>query len=443
MSEIILTLHSYRRESKSALDSPAIQAAMDSCHEVGGGKVVLTPGTYRCGTLFLRDNVTLHLETGAIIVGSANLHDYPMPLVPFTDAVGDIRGRALLVAETASHIALTGGGVIDGNGGAFPIGHPDHNQRPFLCRLAYCKNIRISGVTLRGAAAWTCHLLGCEDALIEDIHIDSRINENNDGIDVDSCRRVTIRNCFIASDDDAICLKATLPEPCEDVQVSGCTLITECSALKLGTESYGDIRRVTIADCRIPFAGTGAIKLLTSDGGIFEDIEIRDIEIERGTGPIFMRLGSRGRTYIPGVEAKGPGKLRRVCFANIRARTFLPPKDIVQPFTGEMMPARAFSGVFVTGLPEQPVEDISFEGMEIAFSGGGQLQDIGRPLPEDPGMYPELYYFGALPAAGFYVRHAKTIWFNNMRASLQQPDPRPMFAYVDVEDVENVIQTEN
>jgi hypothetical protein len=81
--------------------------------------------------------------------------------------------------------------------------------------------------------------------------------------------------------------------------------------------------------------------------------------------------------------------------------------------------------------------------MEIAFSGGGQLQDIGRPLPEEPGMYPELYYFGALPAAGFYVRHAKTIWFNNMRASLQQPDPRPMFAYVDVEDVENVIQTEN
>ena len=119
MSENIQTLHSYRRESKAALDSPAIQSAMDSCHEAGGGKVVLTPGTYRCGTLFLRDNVTLHLEVGAIIVGSANLHDYPMPLVPFTDAVGDIRGRALLVAETASHIALTGGGVIDGNGGAF------------------------------------------------------------------------------------------------------------------------------------------------------------------------------------------------------------------------------------------------------------------------------------------------------------------------------------
>lgn len=438
MSENIQTLHSYRRESKSELDSPAIQAAMDSCHEVGGGKVVLTPGTYRCGTLFLRDNVTLHLETGAIIVGSANLHDYPMPLVSFTDAVGDIRGRALLVAETASHIALTGGGVIDGNGGAFPIGHPDHNQRPFLCRLAYCKNIRISGVTLRGAAAWTCHLLGCEDALIEDIHIDSRINENNDGIDVDSCRRVTIRNCFIASDDDAICLKATLPEPCEDVQVSGCTLITECSALKLGTESYGDIRRVTMLDCRIPYAGTGAIKLLSSDGGVFEDVEIRDIDIERATGPIFMRLGNRGRTYVGGVDAKGPGKLRRVRFANIRAHTFLPPKDIVQPFTGELMPARAFSGVFLTGLTGHLIEEVTFENVTIEFCGGGQPDDAGRPLPEEPAMYPEFYYFGALPAAGFYVRHAKDIRFSKTTGSLQQYDPRPLFAY---EDVENVVET--
>jgi hypothetical protein len=224
------------------------------------------------------------------------------------------------------------------------------------------------------------------------------------------------------------------------VQVSGCTLVTECSALKLGTESYGDIRRVTIADCRIPYAGTGAIKLLTSDGGIFEDIEIRDIEIERGTGPIFMRLGSRGRTYVCGVEAKGPGKLRRVRFANIRARTFVPPKDIVQPFTGEMMPARAFSGVFVTGLLGHPIEDVTFENIDIAFSGGGRPEDVGRTLPEEPAMYPELYYFGALPAAGVYVRHAKTIRFANTRASLQQPDPRPMFAYDDVEDV---VETES
>jgi len=435
MTELTQTLHAYRRESKAELDSPTIQSAMDSLSSAGGGKVVLTPGTYRCGTLFLRSNVTLHLEEGAIIVGSGNLADYPMPAEPFIDAIGDIRGCALLVAERATHLSLTGQGVVDGNGGAFPIGSPDHKQRPFLCRIAYCKKIQISGVTLRGSAAWTCHLLGCEEVVIEDIHIDSRINENNDGIDVDSCRHVTIRNSFIASDDDAICLKATLPEPCEDVRISGCTLITECSALKLGTESYGDIRRVTMLDCRIPYAGTGAIKLLSSDGGVFEDVEIRGIDIERATGPVFLRLGHRGRTYVHGAEAKGPGKLRRVRFANIRARTFVPPKDIVQPFTEEIMPSRAFSGVFLTGLPGHPIEEVTFENVTIEFSGGGQPEDAGRTLPEEPAMYPELFYFGALPAAGFYVRHARSIRFAKTTGSLQQPDPRPLFAYDDVEDV--------
>jgi hypothetical protein len=427
-----VTLHTYRRESKSTLESPAIQAALDACSSNGGGRVTLSPGTYRCGTLFMRDNVELHLQRGAIIVGSASLADYPPPKTSFTDAIGDIRGRALIMAEHVARIAITGEGIIDGNGGAFPIGGADHKVRPFLCRLAYSRHITITGLTLRASAAWTLHLMGCEDADITGLTIDSRINENNDGIDVDSSRRVTITDCDIACDDDAICLKATLPEPCEDIQVSGCTLVTECGGLKLGTESYGDIRRVRMSDCRIRYAATGAIKLLTSDGGVFEDIEISNIRIERGTGPIFMRLGERGRTYLSGTEPKGPGKLRRIKLSNIKADVFVPPKDIVRPVVGGVMPARAFSGVLITGLPGHCIEEVTLEDIEINFVGGGQSEDLQNKPPEQPAMYPEHFYFGALPASCFTIRHARAMTLKHVVAKVQHSDPRPALACEDV-----------
>ncbi len=431
MKEILLT--SYRRDSHAQLDSPAIQAALDACSSAGGGTVTLDPGTYRCGTLFLRDNVTLHLRRGAVIMGSAHLKDYPMPATPFVDAVGHTRGRALLVADHVSGFALRGEGVIDGNGGAFALNDPEHLQRPFLIRLVDAKRFEIRGLVIRNSAAWTVHLLNCEDALIEHVRIDSRINENNDGIDIDSSRRVVVRHCEILTDDDAICLKATRAEPCEDVDVHDCVLSTECSALKLGTESYGDIRRVKLHDCHVLYAATGAIKILTSDGGVYEDIEIRNVTIDKGTGPIFFRLGSRGRTYAPGCERKGPGIIRNVVISGVRANVFVPPKDTIVPFTGEPMPPAAFSGMLFTGVPGHPIEDITLEDCELTFIGGYQGDPAAIRTPEQPEMYPEHFYFGALPGSAAFFRHARNITLRNVQLKVTAPDSRPLLASEDVE----------
>ena len=428
-----ITLDSYRHENKvTSLESGAIQKAMDSIHAAGGGRVVLKPGTYRCATIYLRSKVNLHLEEGALILGTGVLNDYPQPDGSFIDAVGDVRGKALIYAEGQSDFSITGKGIIDGNGGAFPIGSADHKFRPFLCRLVRCSNVLIDGIGMRAAAAWTCHLMDCEDMHIKNILIDSRVNENNDGIDIDSSRRVNIENCHIATDDDAICLKATSHKACEDITVTGCTLITECAALKIGTESYGDIRRVRMSDCNIPYAATGAIKILSSDGAYIEDVNITNIKIDRATGPIFIRLGERGRTYEKNALSKKAGKIKGITLRNISAKTFIPPKDIAQPFTGEIMPARGFSGVFITGLPNHHVEDIFLDDVQIEFTGTGVSNDIGRTLAEEPAMYPELFYFGALPAYGFYFRHARNIKLNNVRATLANKDARPLLASDDV-----------
>jgi len=431
-----ITLDTYRRETRTELESPAIQAALDACAANGGGRVTLLAGTYRCGTLFMRDGVTLHLRRGAAIVGSSCLADYPLPETPFVDAVGHIRGRALIVAENVHRFAITGEGVVDGVGSAFVIGAPGHTQRPFLLRLANSTGFELSGLTLRNAAAWTVHLLNCEDALIERLAIDSRVNENNDGIDIDSSRRVTVRHCEIFTDDDAICLKATRANPCEDIEVHDCVLGTECGALKLGTESHGDIRRVRIHDCRVVYAATGAIKLLTSDGGVFEDVQIRNIVIERGTGPIFLRLGSRGRTYAPGDAAKGPGAIRKIVFAGIRAKVFTPPREIAIPFNQVKMPAAAFSGILFTGIPGHPIEDVTLEDCEFEFVGGFDGDPKTLCPPEQPEMYPEHFYFGALPGAACFIRHARNVTLRRVALNLRTPDTRPILA---TEDVENLV----
>ena len=433
-----LRLSNHRQNSRHELASPRIQQAIDACSAAGGGRVVLAAGSYRCGTLFLKNGVTLHLERGAIILGSPRYADYPAPETSFVDAVGDIRGRALILAERVSNVGLTGEGVIDGNGGAFHQGTPEHSTRPFLVRLVHTQNVTLSGLELRGSAAWTVHLLDCEDVLVENVFIDSRVNENNDGIDIDSSRRVTVRHCRIYTDDDAICLKSTRREACEDIHVHDCELSTECGALKLGTESYGDMRRVKLHDIHIRYAATCALKVLTSDGAVIEDVEIRNIQADLTTGPIFFRLGARGRTYAKDDAPKPAGKLRRVQISGVRAKVFQPNKPSIQHFTKELIAPEAFSGIVMTGVPEQMIEDVVVSDCDFEFVGGFQGDASKLNPPEEPAMYPEHFYFGVLPGAAAYVRHARGVVFKNVKLALQNPDVRPLIVTADAPDFREV-----
>lgn len=426
-----IEITTYRLESKQQLLTNEIQDAINRVSISGGGKVVIAPGTYRCGTLYLKDHVTLALSEGAILVGSRDLRQYPMPDDAFCDAVGDVRGRAFIVSEGTTGAALIGPGVIDGNGGAFPQHEPGYKERPFLLRVHKSRQFTIKNISLRNSAAWTCHLLDCDEVTVQEVRIDSRINENNDGIDIDSCRDVNVMQCKVESDDDAICIKSTQSSPCENIEVKDCVLVTECSAIKIGTESYGDVRHVNIHHCRIPYAATGAIKILSSDGATIEDINISNIDIEKGTGPIFIRLGERSRTYTTSDQPKKAGQIRDIKFDKINASVFCPPKDIENPFTGEVMPSRSFSGIFITGLPDKCVENIALSNLSIQFYGQGRRDDIGRLLPQHRDMYPELFYFGPLPSYGVYLRHTKNISFDDIDFSLLHDDPRPMFAETD------------
>lgn len=152
------------------LNTEAIQKAIDECHGSGGGKVTFPKGTFLSGTIVLKDNVTLHFEQEAVLLGSTDVDDYKN-MDPFTDGLGIDVGWALLVAVDAKNISIEGNGTIDGQGTklrATQILTDTRSEslrwgrRPFLVRIVRCEGVKVKDITLKYSAAWTSHYFQCK-----------------------------------------------------------------------------------------------------------------------------------------------------------------------------------------------------------------------------------------------------------------------------------------
>ena len=434
-----------------ALDSPAIQRAIDEMSARGGGTVSLPKGVYLCGTIFLRDNVTLDLGEGAVILGSTNACDYAR-----LDKVWFARGStfALIGATNAVNVALTGKGVIDGRGEGFPGPRTTYSDfakwekqggfgvRPRLVEFFRTKGVRVEGVRMRQAASWTFFLRECEDVVVRGVQIRSHAYFCNDGIDIEA-KRVLIEDCDIDTNDDAICPKSHNPDFCvEDVEVRNCRIASNCSAIKFGTKNRGGFRNFSIHDCTIvasemddPIAassrrwtdrktgrvfydgygrtdwryGLEGIAIECVDEGFCENVHIRDVTIEGMMCPFFVRVGLRERPPHDQGDA-----IRNVLIENIRATKEGPVACSVTGVLGRRVQGVTFRNVRLTS-----------RGLASRFS-----QRLKRPVPEHERMYPQYSMFGhPLPAWGFYLRHADGIRFENVTMSLMagEADERPSF----------------
>ncbi len=395
-----------------------IQQAIEQAAAQGGGTVVIPCGCYQTGTLSLRSHVTLHLENGACLRGSPRIEDYP-DLAGFTDAVGQKRGRCLIHAQGIEHAAITGKGVIDGNGNAFGW---EEDGRPFLVRFIDCRDVEVSGVTLRDSPGWVSHYLNCERLSIHNLTIRSYTNANNDGIDIDSCRNVRISHCDIGTGDDAICIKATRSDPTENVVVTGCVIQSDWGAIKLGTESVGDFRNILVSDCVIRDTLGGGLKLISMDGCRMENVQVSNLIMDNVSGPIFLRLGSRLRTYYQDQARRETGIMRNIRIRNIQMRVW----ERGEPLWGFARRA----GIFIGGVPGYPIEDVRFENIDAIFPGGGTAEEAARrDVPERIADYPEFPAFGPLPSWGFYLRHVRNITLDGIRMRTELPDARaPLYA---------------
>ncbi|MBN1910389.1 MAG: glycoside hydrolase family 28 protein [Pirellulales bacterium] len=430
-SDSVVSIADYHavNDGKTLTTEP-VQAAIDACAKRGGGTVYFPPGTYLCGTLVLKSNVTLHLEAGALLLGSRRVDDYP-PHVPelrsYTDFYTD---KSLIYAGRAENIAIVGRGTIDGQGKSFPGRHA-FKSRPYLIRLIECRNVRVRDVTMQHSAMWTLHLLACRDVVVDGVRINTlpAVNHCNDGIDVDSCSRVRIANCDISTEDDAIVLKSTTPRRCEHVTVTNCTLRSDRNGFKLGTESVGGFRDITFSNSTIRDTLSGGIVLTQVDGGTCEKVAINNIILHNVRfSSIFLRLGNRARSYWvprPGDKPSDAppeprvGAMRDIMISNVIA-------------TGSTT-----TGVFITGLPEHPIKNVTLSNIQVGTAGGGSEEAARRfNVPEKEKDYPNSHTFGPLPAYGVYARHATNLRLHNVELSFGKDDARPPVVCQDIRQLD-------
>ncbi|WP_082050797.1 glycoside hydrolase family 28 protein [Neotamlana sedimentorum] len=437
-----------------AMDTKAIQLAIDACNKAGGGKVWVPAGEYIIGTIKLKSNVTLSLDYGAYLLGSENIADYDTDLIEARE--GNV--HCLIYAENAQNVRIEGLGVIDGRGTPQSFPRERGRPRPRLIRMVNIDKLTFSGVTYKRPAFWGIHIIDSKNVHFNGVTVRFRNNGyNNDGLDIDGCENVLIENCDIEAGDDAICLKSSL-HPCRNFVVKNCKVASGTAALKFGTSSYGGFLDVKVTDCYFYDSPMGAIKLQLVDGGKLENVDISRITMKNVGNPIFIRLGNRGRTYEKTIvqkfkadvqpEGRPVGTLKNIRISDVVAEVTFEDreqaamaaykasdkKDILE-LSGEItdMEKSKAGPIMIAGIPGHYVENVVLENISISYPGGGTENDSKNYVPEDIARYPEQFFFGVLPAWGAYIRHAKNVQFTNVKMEARSEDKREMIVLDDVE----------
>ncbi len=446
-------------------NGPFIQKAIDEASANGGGKVVIPPGNFASGVLFIKSGVNLHLDLGACLLGSVTRTDYDNPVA-----------MAFLVSKDQKNISITGEGVIDGRAGELMLDvfrmlragtltdkggwsvRPSEGVRPMLVVFKDCDQVTISGVTMKDAASWVQDYLNCTNLTIDGIKVQSTSYWNNDGIDISDCKNVKVTNCFVNAADDGICLKSETPgKCCDNVYIANCTIRSSASAFKMGTASYGGFKNIKVENLTIFDTFRSAIAIESVDGGHIENIDIQHIKATNTGNAIFIRLGHRNKK----AEA---GSIKGIYIADVKAEIPLHKPDQGYPLEGppdvnspdkEKMPARRSGYPFfghpwlpfnllpssIVGIPGHSIQDVTLENIEITYAGAASKQIAYIPLdavssvPECEPDYPEFSMFGELPAWGIYVRHAEGIQMENVKISYKEEDFRPAMVFDDVKGI--------
>ncbi|MGO4380295.1 glycoside hydrolase family 28 protein [Pseudoduganella sp. RAF53_2] len=425
--------HGLASGAAPAATTTSIQRAIEACATAGGGTVRLAKGDYVSGTLVLRSGVMLEVAEGARLLASTDLHDFPEHVAKRPTVMDSNMGmnQSLIFAEGCERIGICGKGMIDGRGTKdnFPGEETAGSTpgRPFLIRVIDCRQVVVRGIHLKDSPCWMQNYLNCEDLIVDGIRVDNQANHNNDGLDIDSCRRVIVRNSFINAEDDAMCFKGAGQRLAEDILVENCEFYSTCNALKFGTDSQGDFRNVLVRNVTVggPSDAMRAMNRRKADGGIsweivdggtLERVLVHDAHIVRAESPLFLRLGDRGRVR-PEQQRPGPGVLRYIVYDRI---------------TGDNNGMR---GSFFSGIPERAIEHVLLRDVSLGMAAANAPAVDQAAVPEAHAEYPDPHMFSkVMPAYGLWARHIRQLRLQRVRFSVSGADARPeVLAGVDAE----------
>jgi len=361
-----------------------LQRAVDEVSASGGGRVVLRSGTYLTGPIELKSGVDLHIETGAVLLGSSDLANYPDRETTRhfdTSKLPRWRNIALIYADEASKISISGSGIIDCNGRSFVAEKSDpdwtgwqyeravpyEKSVPRAVFFAGCSDVSVTDVTMvNQPAGWSYWIHDCDRVrfggckILADVHY-----PNNDGIHINCSRDVVISDCHIETGDDAIVLRAnsrSLREnkACERVVVTNCVLRSWSSAVRLGWVNDGVIRNCTFSNIVMHDCSNGVSCYLpdkeivekTNDYGreatLIENICFDNILMDKIYGsPIYVKVGKSENTLF---EA-----FRDIRFSNVQCHS------LETPF----------------------FNDRSGAGKDVSFVGCKFVKDLAKDYPED------------------------------------------------------------
>jgi polygalacturonase len=408
------------------LDTEAVQAAIDRCTAEGGGTVLIPSGRIvLTGTIYLKDQVTLHLENGGILRGSPDISEYTTDTHKNMYKNEPHMDRCLIFAENARSIAIEGYGTIDGNGHRKYFNRD--TGRPMLIRFLNCRDIRVQDITLVNPAAWTSAWLYCEEIVVDGIRIHSRSNGNGDGLDFDGCTHVRVSNSSFDTSDDSICLQASDPEkPCRNVVISNCTFESKWAGMRIGLLSRGDFESVTVSNCSFSNIEDSGLKIQMNEGGSMKHMVFSNLVMKNVPRPIFMTFCQQ-RACVDAPEEMYPMEfMGHMIFKGISIDNSELDKN---------------SALFLTGMPGNYIENILISDLQMVVSGGGTEADAERTdlneytLEVLDGWWPEFHLVGTLPAFGLYARHIRGLQLQNISFRTIGEDHRPPLKFEDVEQL--------
>ena len=375
----------------------AFQQAIADLRTRGGGTLIVPAGDYPTGAIRLYDNMTLHIESGAVLRFHQEASAFPLIDLEF-EGIAGLAHQPCIYAEHAKNVTITGYGTLDGQGSywwtrqrAGQNAHP----RPYLVCFNHCEHVTLENVTLTNSPAWTVHPLYCRNVVIRGLNIKNPADSpNTDGIDPESCEYIRIIGVNIHVGDDCIAMKASkvflgmkLKKSCEHTVIRNCLLDKGHGGIVIGSEMSGGVKDMVVTQCLMDHTDRG-LRVKTRRGrgntAVIDGLVFRNVEMRGVKAPFVINM-----FYFCDPDGHGP---------YVQCRDAM-PVDEYTPKLGSLTMEdivatdAQFAGCYFDGLPEQPIERVTMKNVTITFDpnakeGQAAMAD-NRPLVKKLAIYAE------------------------------------------------------